>query len=273
VAGGRARGGPGGGGGAVNGYPVLMYHALSDGPGPVDYVLPEARFRAQMEAIRGLGLRGVSLAAFVEGGSRDDRAVVLTFDDGSASDRARALPLLREFGFSATFFVTTGRVGTDPEAMGWDDVAALAAAGMDVQVHGHTHRLLSDLGPEAQLAELEEPAALLERHLGRRPWSLSFPGGRYTPFAVDAARRLGYHALCTSEPGLNPHAAADGALVRRFLVHQGTSDAAFACMIGRDPRFAARALSAYRVKRAAQRLLGNRAYQAVWERFRKRGAA
>lgn len=250
-----------------------MYHALSAGPDPRGYVLPEERFRSHLEAIRAAGRRGVSLAAFLEADRPDEGAVVLTFDDGSASDRGRALPLLLAFGFTATFFVTTGRLGMDPESMEWDDVAALAAAGMDVQVHGHTHQLLADLAPEEQLDELARPAALLEEHLGRRPWSLSFPGGRYTPFAVEAARRLGYHALCTSEPGLNRHPAADGALVRRFLVHQGTSGAAFARMIGRDPRFASKALSAYRVKRAAQRLLGNRAYQAVWERFCKPGAA
>jgi peptidoglycan/xylan/chitin deacetylase (PgdA/CDA1 family) len=257
----------------VNGFPVLMYHALADGPSTERYTLPEDRFRAQLEALARADRPGVSLATFLDGGGSDGRAVVLTFDDGHRSDRARALPVLQEFGCTATFFVTTGRIGTDPDFMDWDDVAALHEAGMDVQAHGHTHRFLDDLPEVEQATEVETPAALLEKHLGRRPTAFSFPGGRYTAFALEAARAAGYRALCTSEPGLNPPGAGDDALIRRYVVHQGTSEADFLRMAGLDDRFAARARNAYRAKRAAKRLLGNRAYYVVWKALKKPGAA
>ena len=37
-----------------------------------------------------------------------DRLVVLTFDDGNKSDFAYVAPLLQEYGFGASFYVTEG---------------------------------------------------------------------------------------------------------------------------------------------------------------------
>jgi peptidoglycan/xylan/chitin deacetylase (PgdA/CDA1 family) len=36
------------------------------------------------------------------------RNAVLTFDDGHKSDHAFVAPILQEFGFGATFFITEG---------------------------------------------------------------------------------------------------------------------------------------------------------------------
>jgi len=46
-------------------------------------------------------------------------AVVITFDDGYADNILEALPILEEIGVPATFFVSTGRIGTDNEFW-WD---------------------------------------------------------------------------------------------------------------------------------------------------------
>lgn len=143
----------------MNGFPVLMYHALAAAPTTERYSLPEDRFRARLEALARAGRRGVALAGFLEGGAADARAVAPSFDDGHRSNRARALPVLQEFGCTATFFVTTGRIGTEPDFTDRDDVAALP-----------------------------------ERCLGRRPSAFSLPGGRCTAFALEAARPAGYRA-------------------------------------------------------------------------------
>jgi len=47
--------------------------------------------------------------------------VCLTFDDGNRSDLSLALPLLRERGLTALFFVVAGRLG-EPGSLSADDV-------------------------------------------------------------------------------------------------------------------------------------------------------
>lgn len=247
--------------------PVLLYHALSDGPDPEHYTIDAARFRRHLEAIAGAGRVGVSLARVLAGAPSDAgrSPVVLTFDDGDRSNRTRALPILEEMGFSATFFITTGRTGTGVPWLDWDEVAALAGAGMDVQAHGHTHRFLDALSGAEEREEMEAPIRLLDRHLGAAPRTLSLPGGRYTRRTLAAAGRAGYVAVCTSEPDFAaPQGGARLPCLGRFVVHQGLSDGALERIIAGDAAYAARAARAYRVKRLAKRVLGDALYHRLW---------
>ncbi|HXH02180.1 MAG TPA: polysaccharide deacetylase family protein [Candidatus Competibacteraceae bacterium] len=254
-------------------FPVLMYHALAEqAPAGEHYTLSVAGFRAQLAAIAAAGRVGCALGAVAAGRVAPERAVVLTFDDGNASDLGLALPLLREFGFTATFFLTTAHIGSGARWLDWDGVERLAAAGMEIGAHGHSHRFLDDLDEWEQLSELETPLRLLQSRLGRAPASLSFPGGRYTDFALSQARLLGYRQLCLSRPGLNACEAAD-ALIRRFVIHRGVSARRFARIVTADPLHAAWACAAYAIKGAGKRVLGNRIYYGLWRALFARGVA
>lgn len=258
----------------MNGYPILMYHALSEEAQREYYTLTKADFRNQMQTIAESDRVGLSLAAMIKNGDRDERGVVLTFDDGHVSNIVVALPVLRAFGFTATFFVTTGRVGTSSEWLSWDDSCALQAAGMDIQAHGHTHRFLDSLTESEQREELETPLRLLDAHLGEGCRHLSFPGGRYSRTSIALARQVGYAALCTSEPGLN---AVDGRYrgrtLRRYLVHQGTSRAEFLKIVARNTNHANCKYREYAVKRLIKRTLGNTVYHRLWSGLFKRHEA
>src|SRR5207248_8604988 len=51
-----------------------------------------------------------------------ERPALITFDDGYRDNREIVLPILREAGVSACFFITTGFIGT-PVIPWWDQVA------------------------------------------------------------------------------------------------------------------------------------------------------
>lgn len=116
--------------------------------------------------------------------------VVLGFDDGSA-DQLKVAPLLRAHGVRATFYVNTGRLGTGPYYLTWDQVGALAADGHEIAGHTLTHPDLTTLPPDRQRQEVCGDRDQLVAH-GYAPVSFAYPYGHGDPAAADAARDCGY---------------------------------------------------------------------------------
>jgi len=139
---------------------ILNYHRVLKSADPLLAAEPDvAAFRWQMKMLADcfnvLPL-DQALAALAED-RIPPRAVCITFDDGYRSTHDLALPILREFGFPATVFVTTGYVGSGSM---WNDrilesLRTLEAEQLD----------LSDAGlgsyPVGTLAERRETLALL----------------------------------------------------------------------------------------------------------------
>ena len=127
--------------------------------------------------------------------------VLLTFDDGMLSDYDVAFPILAEKGRRAAFFITTGEVGARGRVT-WEHLREMAAAGMTLGAHGHTHRFLSELGADEQRKELETSRALIQDKTGAAVRMMSLPGGRFRSDTFAAARACGYTAVFTSSPRL-----------------------------------------------------------------------
>src|SRR5262245_9185756 len=74
-----------------------------------------------------------------------DKLVVLTFDDSKASHYTFVRPLLKKFGFGATFFITEGFtfVTNKEDYLTWDQIAALHRDGFEIGNHTRDHMGLS----------------------------------------------------------------------------------------------------------------------------------
>jgi peptidoglycan/xylan/chitin deacetylase (PgdA/CDA1 family) len=182
------------------------------------------------------GLRGVSMRelrqAVSEGSAKG--LVGLTFDDGYEDFLKSALPVLEEFGFSATLFVL-GSMPTEnnwkhyyePKAqiklLGPEGIREVAARGMEVGSHGMSHIRLGGLEPDfagaARGKEVSshgtnhigigglEPALLEEevnssRHvlsemLGEAVEGFCYPYGSVDAAAITAVRRAQYAYACS----------------------------------------------------------------------------
>jgi peptidoglycan/xylan/chitin deacetylase (PgdA/CDA1 family) len=118
--------------------PVLCWHQIraptsADGADARPYIVSPRRLPEQLDALNRAGFTpvgGEALASHVLRGTRlPPKPVLLTFDDGFASQYTRALPILRRHHFVATFFVMT----VVPDKPGWlsrREVRALDHAGM-----------------------------------------------------------------------------------------------------------------------------------------------
>jgi len=90
-------------------------------------LVSEDTFKRQMEHLS-KRCEIISLDTFVcfiqRGIELPSNSVVITFDDGYRDNYTVAYPILREYGISATFFLTTDYIGTD-QVFWWDRVACL----------------------------------------------------------------------------------------------------------------------------------------------------
>jgi peptidoglycan/xylan/chitin deacetylase (PgdA/CDA1 family) len=184
--------------------PFLMFHSISENSGPAGYRLPPEGFRSWLGYLRDEGIRTPTLSEYLV--ERETvsgpPATILTFDDGWKDNVTAALPLLAEFGFKAVFFPSVSLVGTEG-MMGWDDLRALLAAGMEVGSHGMSHDLLTGRSAADLFREAAESKRRLEEQLNTAISFFALPRGYLPPHFPALVRRAGYRGLCASRAGAN----------------------------------------------------------------------
>jgi len=208
------------------GVPVLMYHRVdTDVPrDPVgrDLTVVPAAFEAQLRYLQTHAIRTLTAAELVSALARGERpanAVVLTFDDGYQDAATSALPLLLKYGARATFFVSSGFVGT-PRHVTWRDLRGMQAAGMEIACHGTNHTDLSTLDRAGQMNEAQHCLSTFARYLGGfRAQTYAYPAGKYDATTLEIMRALGLRAAFTERPGTVRDLARPWELPRRRVRH------------------------------------------------------
>ena len=116
-----------------------------------------------------------------------DKLVVLTFDDSARSHFTVVRPVLLQYGFGATFFITEGFDFRDnkKDYMTWDQIAQLHREGFEIGNHTQDHLGITDATVdrlEQQLKGIEKACA---RHGIPRPVTFAWPGNATTSKAFD----------------------------------------------------------------------------------------
>jgi peptidoglycan/xylan/chitin deacetylase (PgdA/CDA1 family) len=122
-----------------------------------------------------------------------DKLVVLTFDDASKSHYAVARPVLKKYGFGATFFVTEGFdfPTNKRDYMTWDEIAQLHRDGFEIGNHTLDHKAVTRAALPDLPAQLRGINARCEKHGIPVPVSFAYPGNAIAPEALPVLRDNG----------------------------------------------------------------------------------
>ena len=141
--------------------------------------------------------------ALLTGTPLPDKPVVLTFDDGYIDHYAHRFPVLRQYGFTATFFIITGTADAhDPEHLSWEQIREMSDAGMDMESHTKTHPDLRGRGYDFLVYELLGSAESLEAYTGKVSHMFAYPVGHYDDAVLAVLNTLPVWRAVTTEPGV-----------------------------------------------------------------------
>lgn len=186
---------------------IITFHSIDDGGSVLSYA-PKT-FADFMKWLSVSSLPVCSLDTLL-GSEQQQPGVVLSFDDGMKSVYTQALPVLKNFGFIAHLFLTTGVVGGSNrwpgqaprmpkfDMLDWDQVEACHRAGMRVESHTNMHPDLRRVDAQTLEQECVTADEIIADRLGRRPRYFAYPYG-YSTDQVRAFARIRYAASLTTE--------------------------------------------------------------------------
>ncbi len=126
----------------------------------------------------------------LETGAPFDRHIAITFDDGYRDNAEIAAPILSRYGLHATFFVTTGFIGSEivapwdkdmspaPGWMTWDQVRELSDRGFTIGAHTIDHVDLGQESRDSAMRQLKASRSVLCERLGAEVELFAYPFGR-----------------------------------------------------------------------------------------------
>lgn len=184
--------------------PIIMYHYVREvdqGTDPLGWnlsVTPDL-FEKQLEYLRDEGYLGIHLSDLVDG-KVPENAVVLTFDDGTLDFYTTALPLLEEYGFTASNSIIAEKVGDD-WYMTDMDILSIVSIGIEITSHTLSHPDLTQLSEEEVRRQVAESRDFLENFFSVEINGFVYPAGEYNEMVMRVLAEEGYEVAVTTEYG------------------------------------------------------------------------
>ena len=116
-------------------------------------------------------------------------AVTMSYDDGLLADR-KLIEIFNTYGIKGTFHLISGRIGTNPAYVTWEELPTLYA-GHEIACHSVEHPHLEQMPANAQYEQLIEDRKALEAAAGKLVRGFSFPFGTWSAATLDAMKTAG----------------------------------------------------------------------------------
>jgi peptidoglycan/xylan/chitin deacetylase (PgdA/CDA1 family) len=218
--------------------PILMYHVINPPPAGVPYpglYVPAAEFAAQMQALKAAGWHAVTMDQLRANWTRGvplgpGKPIVLSFDNGYASQYTNAMPVLKRLGWVGVENIQLA--GLPPSQGGLTDsqVRGLLTAGWELDTQGISHADLIRLDAAGLQYQIASARQLLRRRYGVAVNWFCYPSGHYDATVINAVRAAGFVGSTTVVPGWASR-SEDPYRLPRLRVLGGTSPSALLAQI------------------------------------------
>jgi biofilm PGA synthesis lipoprotein PgaB len=195
---------------------VLYHHVAKDTPASTS--LTPDQFRSHLEFIRDTGIEVLALdellSTIESKQPLPDKAIAITFDDGYLSIFTEAFPMLTEFGFPFTVFISTGPIDrAQKNYMNWDQIRILSEAGVIIANHMVEHPYMLDRAPtqdsaswlSSQREELLLAQDRISTETGQDHKLFAYPYGEYNQEIKEMLKSLGFAGFAQNSGAINDH--------------------------------------------------------------------
>ena len=185
-------------------------------------------FRKFCEDIHHVGLSLCSMRDYMALDNNDrKRHIVCTFVDGYVGILRNAMPIMQQFGFTATVFVCTDYIGQPNDwnykdkkrrlHMSFEELTELKEHGWEIGSHGVTHRSLLRLNDEDIIHELSDSKRILEERLGSII-SYAYPYGDYSNYIMKLVKKHYAYAFLLTQGGV--FLTVDSLRIHRYYISE-----------------------------------------------------
>src|SRR5260370_13712322 len=230
-----------------------MYHSISCSANPRfrRFTVPPSLFAKQMTYLYQHAYTPITVTHYVRARSQEESAlpehpVMLTFDDGFADFFTAALPVLMQYNFAATLYVSTAfmdetsrwlRYEKDPTRLmlTWEQLAEISTSRIECGAHSHSHPQLDILPYTVARDEILQSKKLLEDHLGQEIFSFAYPFGYHTARVRQLVREAGYTSACAVRHAMSSETDDPFSLARLMVRADSNTEEFAALLTGRSP--------------------------------------
>jgi len=192
--------------------PVLSYHSISDVNSPIS--LNVNLFENQLKYLKEKGFKSIN---FNEIDKKENKTIIITFDDGYKDIFYNALPILKQYNFKATCFLVTNFIGDyniwdkkkinykKKELMNETDINEWISNGMSIGSHSHYHSDLTKISESHLTNELDFSKKILEDKFNNKSNIFCYPYGKVNEKVYSYVKRFYDKALTTNRSRYNTY--------------------------------------------------------------------
>lgn len=211
--------------------PILMYHDVSYlGHG---YSKTPELFEKQMRELKSAGFNTVFFSQVIDyverGVPLPEKPIVISIDDGYATNYTYIFPILQELGMKAEISVIGDAIQYAGWGLSWDQIREMTASGL-VSIQPHTQSLHSDANGRVGMLKNSGESwmdyvkligddtcsvlDLIQREVGVRPQAFTYPHGKSNAMTEAIVSRLGCQLTVTTRDGVAEVVQGDPSTLR-----------------------------------------------------------